>query len=259
MDINNICLDDVILPSDIKIELLNTINRLNNLDKYKKIGCYDFDTTILLTGENGTGKTSICRCIAENTNKAFIYKSASSLLDKYVGSSGRLVTELFDEAREKNAVLVLDEFESIARERNQEHNGEALSLMSSLLVELDGMKKNDNFILICITNKKDFLDKAILRRFKVQIEIPLPDLDARINIFELYLSKVKHGKDVDIKELARLTEGRNGDFIRTLVNSAGFHAVDNNRKKVSMDDLMFIFHRMSNAYKIKNKNKVGFN
>lgn len=92
---------------------------------------------------------------------------------------------------------------------------------------MDGFEKNDNILVIGATNHEDILDPAAVRpgRFDKKIHVPLPDINGRVDIFELYLQKIARGEDVVAKRLAEMTPGFTGAEIENLVNTAITEAV----------------------------------
>lgn len=255
-----VTLDEVILPDEIKRELINAFNRLNKIDKYKNIGVFDFSNTILISGAAGNGKTFTCKTLCKQTNREYIYRSAGSLLQKYVGESSKEIHDMFEDARKHGKIIILDEIESIVRERGLgDDNGEYRAALTQLLTELDGFSDNSNILFIALSNKKDLIDKAILRRFRIQIEISNPDYDARLKILELYLNKVKH-QEIDVEYLAEISEGQNGDFLKNLINKAAMYTVDNGGDIVTNQDILDTYDNMVDSYSIKKKEsrKIGF-
>ena len=87
---------------------------------------------------------------------------------------------------------------------------------------MDGFELNDNILVIGATNHEDILDPAAVRpgRFDKKVHVPLPDINGRTDIFELYLAKISHGSDVVAKKLAQMTPGFTGAEIENLVNTA---------------------------------------
>ncbi|MEM2757386.1 MAG: AAA family ATPase, partial [Sulfolobales archaeon] len=117
---------------------------------------------------------------------------------------------------------------------------------TQLLAELDGFDPLDNVKIIATTNRIDILDPALLRpgRFDRIIEIPLPDLTGRLEIFKIHTKKMKIGNDVDLNALARMSEGATGADIKAICTEAGFSALRSNRMYVSHEDFLHAINKV---------------
>jgi proteasome regulatory subunit len=158
---------------------------------------------VLLTGLPGTGKTLLAKAVAKRTSATFIRIVGSELVQKYIGEGARIVRELFALAKEKApSILFIDELDAVAARRVEDGTSgerEVQRTMLQLLAEIDGFNSRGNVRIIGATNRPDILDPALLRpgRFDRIIETPLPDIDARMEIFKIHTSKMKLKKDVN--------------------------------------------------------------
>ncbi len=199
---------------------------------------------VLLYGPPGCGKTLLAKAVAGESNATFIRLVASELAQKFVGEGARMVRELFSLARRKApSIVLIDEIDAIAARRLEVGTSgerEIHRTLTQLLAELDGFDALDNVKVIATTNRIDILDPALLRpgRFDRLIEIPLPDLKGRIEIFEIHTKKMKLGVDVNIRELAMMTEGATGADIKSICTEAGFYALRSERRYVTQDDFI---------------------
>lgn len=199
---------------------------------------------VLLYGPPGCGKTLLAKAVAAMTNATFIRVVASQFVQKYVGEGARLVRELFKFARRKApAIIFIDEIDAIAARRLEVGTSgerEVQRTLMQLLAELDGFDPLDNVKVIAATNRIDILDPAILRpgRFDRLIYVPPPDLNARYEIFKIHTAKMKLAEDVDLWELARLTEGATGADIKAIVTEAGYNALRAGRQNVTREDFL---------------------
>ncbi|MEM3221621.1 MAG: AAA family ATPase, partial [Saccharolobus sp.] len=123
--------------------------------------------------------------------------------------------------------------------------------LMQLLAELDGFNPLDNVKVIAATNRIDILDPALLRpgRFDRIIEVPLPDFKARVEIFNIYLGRMRVSKDIDVNVLAYFSDGFSGADIKNVCVEAGYIAIRENRNIIIMEDLIEAIN------KIKNKRK----
>ncbi len=225
---------------------------LKNPELFKELNI-EVPKGILLYGPPGTGKTLLAKAVANESNATFIYISASELVQKFIGEGAKLVKEIFELAREKApSIVFIDEIDAIASNRADFGTGgerEVQRTLNQLLVELDGFKPLDNVKVIAATNRADILDPAILRpgRLDKIIEVPLPNEKARKELFNYYLNKTRYDrKEVNIEELARLTEGFSGAEIKQLITEAGIKAIKEKRTIIKMKDLEDIIEKIKN-------------
>ena len=187
---------------------------------------------ILFYGPPGCGKTLLASAVATEIEAVFYCVDAASLMSKWLGESEKNVAQLFKEARGfaskgQPAIIFIDEIDSIIGKRTSEVGGEART-KNQLLKEMDGLlDKNRNLHLYVIgaTNKPWILDEAFIRRFQKRIYVPLPDVDARLEMFRIYSRNLRLASDVDFAKLARLTEGRTGSDIRDIFQAVQMKVV----------------------------------
>jgi len=111
---------------------------------------------------------------------------------------------------------------------------------------MDGFEKNDQILVIGATNHEDVLDPAAVRpgRFDKKIHVPLPDINGRENIFQLYLNKIQKVPDVEAHKLAQMTPGFTGAEIENLVNTAITEAVHKLKEMADMTDFEYARDRI---------------
>ena len=177
-------------------------------------------------GPPGTGKTLFAKAIANQLNATIQVVSGPEVTDMYVGESERKVRELFAEARRNApAVLVFDEFDSIATKRSGRDDGGTRAgnaLVAQILTEMDGFRPDVPMLVIGTTNRLDIIDEALLRpsRFKA-IAINRPDLPARRAIAQVHAGHFNIEVSSELIEvIAAETKGMSGDDIRSLFRDA---------------------------------------
>ena len=154
---------DVAGLEEIKEELQETIDFINNSSKYIKMGAH-IPKGILFYGPPGTGKTLLAKAVAGETNSTFLYASGSEFVEKYVGVGAKRVRTLFEKAKkEAPSIIFIDEIDAIGSKRNLESNNEKDQTLNQLLVEMDGFNTNETVVVIGATNRLDLLDEALLR------------------------------------------------------------------------------------------------
>ncbi|KAK7279039.1 hypothetical protein RJT34_24082 [Clitoria ternatea] len=171
----------------------------------------------LLYGPPGTGKSYLAKAVATEADSTFFSVSSSDLVSKWMGESEKLVSSLFQVARDNSpSIIFIDEIDSLCGQRGEGNESEASRrIKTELLVQMQGVGNNDKKVLIlAATNTPYALDQAIRRRFDKRIYIPLPDMKARQHIFKVHLGDTPHNLiEKDFEELAQRTEGFSGSDI----------------------------------------------
>ncbi len=208
---------------------------------YKKVGIQP-PKGVLLVGPPGTGKTLMAKAVANATNATFIRLVGSELVQKYIGEGARLVRELFELAKEKApSIVFIDEIDSVGAKRADvatSGDREVQRTLMQLLAELDGFTPSGDVKIIGATNRPDILDDALLRpgRFDRIIEVGLPDVDGREQIFKIHLAHMHTAKNVNPKKLAEASEGASGAQIKNICTEAGMLCIRDNRDTITVDD-----------------------
>ncbi|WP_324736361.1 CDC48 family AAA ATPase [Thermococcus sp. SY098] len=183
---------------------------------------------ILLYGPPGTGKTLLAKAVATESEANFIGIRGPEVLSKWVGESEKNIREIFRKARQAApTVIFIDEIDAIAPRRGTDVNRVTDRLINQLLTEMDGIEENSGVVVIAATNRPDILDPALLRpgRFDRLILVPAPDEKARYEIFKVHTRKMPLSEDVDLKELAKKTEGYTGADIAAVCREAAMNAM----------------------------------
>ncbi|WP_048153096.1 proteasome-activating nucleotidase [Methanolacinia paynteri] len=199
---------------------------------------------VLLYGPPGTGKTLLARAVAHETNAKFLRVVGSELVQKYIGEGARLVRELFEHAKmNAPSIIFIDEIDAIGAHRTESITSgdrEVQRTLMQLLADLDGFDNRGDVKIIGATNRIDILDPALLRpgRFDRMIEIPLPDIEGRLAILKIHTKRMNLQKNVDLSEVAALTEGKNGSDLRAICTEAGMFAIRMEKEDVDMNDFI---------------------
>ena len=222
-------------------ECTEVVSYLKNNTIYKNIGA-ELPKGILLEGPPGTGKTLLAKAIASECDANFISSTASEFIELYVGMGASRIRSLFKEARDyKPCIIFIDEIDAIGKQRSANinfGNDEREQTLNQLLAEMDGFNDNDGILIIAATNRKDILDKALLRagRFDRIIKVPLPDRNSRKKILELYLNKKKI-EDINIDNLSDITGGYSGADLKNIVNEAAIIAARKGLSVIRKNDI----------------------
>lgn len=238
--------DDVIGMDEIKEKLRDIIDQLQNKQKYEEWGI-DPIRGMILTGESGTGKSLISEALAGEVDAHFIKISGASILDKYVGSSGKNVQKVFKECRKyEKCILMIDEAESILAKRNSEDSGkEHNNVVNEFLVQLASLD-NEGIFVIATTNRIDMMDDAIKRsgRFDIKLEVPKPDFITRKGILEHNAKKKPLADDVNFDKIARNMLNMNCADCALLINESARRVLKEKRDKITQADLEKSFEEM---------------
>ena len=176
---------------------------------------------MLLHGPPGCGKTLLAKAAASECNLPFFSLSAADIMDKYIGESEKRIQNLFAQAREyQPSIIFIDEFDALAP-GDSSNSPVTDRIMSEVSAQLDGTKSrsDDRFLFWGATNSPWKLAPRIIRRFSRRIHIPLPDYEARLEIFRINVCKkpkIKIAEDVRLDELSKITAGYSGDDIKKL-------------------------------------------
>eukprot|EP01103_Thecamoeba_quadrilineata_P005279 TRINITY_DN150_c0_g3_i1.p1 TRINITY_DN150_c0_g3~~TRINITY_DN150_c0_g3_i1.p1 ORF type:complete len:427 (-),score=93.68 TRINITY_DN150_c0_g3_i1:126-1406(-) len=180
-------------------------------------------TGILLYGPPGTGKSFLAKAVATESNSTFFSVSSSDLVTKWLGESERLVRNLFEMAREnKPSIVFIDEIDSLCTARNDSDSESARRIKTEFLVQMNGVgKDNEGLLILAASNIPWMLDAGIRRRFTKRIYISLPDEMARARMFEIHLGDTPHRlTKQDFQELGRFSRGFSGSDIENVVSDA---------------------------------------
>lgn len=173
--------------------------------------------TCLIFGDPGTGKTRLALWMAGELDLPMVLVRLDGLVSSFLGTTARNIGNLFAFANRHRCILMLDEFDAIAKLRDDPQEvGEIKRVVNALLQNLDA-RRGLGFT-IGITNHPRLLDPAVWRRFEVQLEIPKPDFDVRVTIVRHFMTPVA-ASDTHIKLIAWFTEGGTGAEIEALVRT----------------------------------------
>lgn len=245
--------NDVAGLEEIKDDLMDIIDFLNNEEKYKSMDA-KVPRGILLYGPPGTGKTLIAKAIAGEAKATFIYSSGSEFVEKYVGVGAKRVRMIFERARkEAPSIIFIDEIDALGAKRNTESNNEKDQTLNQLLIELDGFNNTSNVIVIAATNRMDLLDDALLRpgRFDRKIYVGNPNFHSRLKILEVHTKNKPLDKKVQLKDIATKTHGFSGAQLANIANEAALKAIKDKAKKINADNFEFAIEKIAAGLEIK--------
>lgn len=259
-------LADVALPPNTREALVQVIEEQRDVKKLTSKGITPTNR-ILLCGPPGCGKTLTANALAKEINIPIAYVKLDGLVSSYLGQTGTNIRKIFEYVKNKRILLFLDEFDAIAKKRDDAHElGELKRVVTTLLQNMDAM--NSNVFLVAATNHHHLLDPAIWRRFNTSILLDLPDSSQRKEIIGKFLREVLTDYKLDMKTLIALTEGTSGaqinNFLQSLAKNCIMH---NNGKGIDKKDIINAWLKQSTLFisedneaytrALKNLNKNG--
>jgi proteasome regulatory subunit len=222
---------------------------LKRPDLFSRIGV-EPPKGVLLHGPPGTGKTLLAKAVAHETNAHFMRVVGSELVQKYIGEGARLVRELFDLAKKKAPTIIfIDEIDAVGASRTEANTSgdrEVQRTLMQLLAGMDGFENRGDVKIIGATNRIDILDRALLRpgRFDRIIQIPLPDETGRLAILKVHSRLLTMDATVDLTDVARLTDGKNGADLNAICMEAGMFAIRKDRPAITHDDFLLAIEKV---------------
>ena len=250
---------DVAGLAEAKQELEEIVDFLKRPEKYTNLGG-KIPKGALLIGPPGTGKTLLAKAVAGEADVPFFSMAGSDFVEMFVGVGASRVRDLFKKAKEKAPCIVfIDEIDAVGRARgknvNMGGNDERENTLNQLLTEMDGFGSNSGVIILAATNRADVLDKALLRagRFDRQIQVDLPDITERQEIFAVHLRPLKLDEGLNTQFLSKQTPGFSGADIANVCNEAALIAARKNKTFIEKQDFIDAVDRIVGGLEKKNK------
>ncbi len=194
---------------------------------------------VLLYGPPGTGKTLLAKAVAGETNAHFISLSGPEIMGKFYGESEGKLREIFAQADENSpSIIFIDEIDSIAPKRDEVSGEVEKRIVSQLLTLMDGMKSRGKVVVIAATNRPDSIDPALRRpgRFDREIEIGIPDDEGRFDILSIHTRGMPIDKQVDLKQISKITHGFVGADLEILSKEAAMRSLRRILPEIDLDE-----------------------
>lgn len=207
---------------------------------------------LLFCGPPGCGKTLTANALAGELQIPVAYVKLDGLVSSYLGQTGTNIRKIFDFVKNKRIMLFLDEFDAIAKKRDDSNElGELKRVVTTLLQNMDAMPSN--VFLVAATNHHHLLDPAIWRRFNSSILLELPNMEQRTQIIERFYSEKLSEYDIDIKTLIILSEGMSGAEVQSFMQSlAKYCVLENVNKVVSQKEIAEIWLQQNTLFVSEN-------
>ncbi len=245
--------DDIFisLNSNLSKDIQEFINLINNADSFlaKDIKIY---RSMLLFGIPGTGKTQVAKHIAAQTGLPLVTVRIDGMVSSYLGNTSKNIRSLFEFVEKNPCILFLDEFDAMAKMRDDSNElGELKRVVNALLQNIDSIESK--VPVIAATNHEQLLDPAIWRRFDYKIKMELPNAEQRLLLIKEFLKEIKvedkQNKLIDM--LVTMSNGLSGAEIESLCTQIKTNLVIENEISLNKKHLMDYF------IKFKNRNGNG--
>jgi len=227
-----------ILKSYIEDEIEEFIHSYEHRDEIIRAGI-EMISSLLLYGPPGCGKTTVAKYISFKTRLPLVTVRLDGLVSSLLGSTAKNIRKIFDYASKRECILFLDEFDVIAKLRDDKHElGELKRVVNSLLQNIDDFSQNS--ILIAATNHHELLDPAVWRRFSKIITLEKPNKE---EIILLLKSFIKNSNNIinnkkKMEKIASAMEGFSHADVKTIVNNAIKKAIINKKDTIHNWDLL---------------------
>ena len=249
---SDISFDNVVLPENQKKVIQQFINEQSNTAALEKHNI-PISNRLLLCGPPGCGKTMTAYAIGNALNLPIAYVRLDGLVSSYLGQTSTNLRKVFDSVKSQRIILFLDEFDAIAKKRDDTNElGELKRVVTTLLQNFDNLPAN--VILIAATNHEHLLDPAIWRRFNFTITLSLPSLEQRKQLIQNGLTRYNIDSKINVATIAKVTEGMSGALIDELMLAAAKkHLIDG---KLQTADITSILIQQKTKYSDSNEDAM---
>jgi SpoVK/Ycf46/Vps4 family AAA+-type ATPase len=224
----------VFLDSHVEASVNEFVTYVQAADKLVEEGI-GISPSLLMYGAPGCGKTELAKYIAAKLGLPLVTARVDTLISSFLGSTSKNLRLLFDHVNARPCVLFLDEFDALAKLRDDRQElGELKRVVVSLLQNIDSIQGKR--VLLAATNHEHLLDPAIWRRFSYRLHIDLPKVEARRKMFEKFLAHPMSPKALD--RFAKASEKLTGSDIRDICESARRTAVIEHLPEVPEADVL---------------------
>ena len=244
--------EQIILSKYVEEEIQSFVECYVERDKLIKAGI-DVSNTLLLYGPPGCGKTSVAQYISSVTGLPLVTARLDGLVSSLLGSTAKNIRKIFDYVSKRECILFLDEFDVIAKLRDDKNElGELKRVVNSLIQNIDSL--NNDSILIAATNQHELLDPAIWRRFSKVITLEKPQVSEMERLLQMYLSNYDNSILKNNKKMEQLLiafDGFSHSDVKTTISNAKKDAIIKHKELINSCDILkeiyfYKYHNVDN-------------
>lgn len=231
--------DKLILSSFVEDEITEFIESYQKRDEILRAGV-DMVSSLLLYGPPGCGKTSIAKYISFRTGLPLVTARLDSLVSSLLGSTAKNIRKVFDYTSKRECILFLDEFDVVAKMRDDKHElGELKRVVNSLIQNIDGLSENS--ILIAATNHHELLDPAIWRRFSKIITLNKPNREEISPLIKTIMKNISNGivdNEKKLEQIVSAFDGMSHADVKTIINNCIKKVIINRKEYINTWNLL---------------------
>ncbi len=243
--------DDLILTHELKERLKYIIEEFRHMEILAAYGMRP-KQKVLFCGPPGTGKTLSSRVMSSVIKYPLVYIRFDSIVSSYLGETATNLRRIFDFINDGEWVVLFDEFDIVGKKRDDPYeHGEIKRVVNNFMQMMDNYEGKS--LLIAATNHQHLLDTAIWRRFDEILFFDIPDISRREQLFDKYLRVLKRSKDLDISNLAKMTEGFSPADVAQICEEALKRIILENRKEIFYEDLEWAINQQKRKKSIIQK------
>ena len=245
----------VVLSAEVNKQISSFIEMVKHGSELELAGV-NIKKTLLLHGRPGCGKTSIAHYVSEQTGLPLVVARLDGIISSLLGSTAKNIRKIFDYTNSVPCILFLDEFDAIAKARNDQHElGELKRVINSLLQNIDAMPSDK--VLIAATNHAEMLDDAIWRRFVQTVDVGLPDQNEIMEMIDIFSYPFSSELTNDLNKkraFAKEAEGISPSDLKTIFDKAKVKCVLQKEVVIPIEPLLYAIYNIKTA----NKSEGGY-
>jgi len=235
----NIAQNELVLSKYTQEAIYKFVESYKHRDLLLKSGIDGFNS-LLLYGHPGCGKTTVAQYISTVTGLPLVTAKLDGLVSSLLGSTAKNIRKIFEYASKRECILFLDEFDVIAKLRDDKNElGELKRVVNSLIQNIDSF--DDNSIIIAATNHHELLDPAIWRRFSTILELEKPKKDEIHQLIRILLNDKENNFDSNNKKFEMISNsmvGLSHSDIKTIIFAALRNSILSHKNMLSYCDIL---------------------